>query len=63
MELALDRRISRFASSAAMAVSPKTFFTPVWASSKLPRTAYTATLLPSCVAICRRWISLVPPVG
>jgi len=63
MEFALERRMLRCSSSAAMALSPNTFFTPVWASSKLPRTAYTATLAPSCVAICKRWISLVPPVG
>ena len=43
--------------------SEKMRLTPVCASSKLPRTAYTATLAPSCVAICKRWISLVPPVG
>ena len=63
MELALDRRMFRPASRAAMSLSAKTRLTPVWASSKLPRTAYTATLAPSWVAICSRWISLVPPVG
>ena len=60
MELAEDRNQPRCESSAANALSPKICLTPVCASSKLPRTALTATLLPVCVTICRRWISDTP---
>ena len=50
MELAEDSRKGRaFPWQAA-----KMFFTPVWASSKLPRTAHTATLEPSWVTIWAR---------
>ena len=64
MELALDRRMPRFSSSAATAASPKTFLTPVWASSKLPLHGVDLQRCrPAWVAICRRWISLVPLVG
>ena len=41
----------------------KRCFTPVWQSSKLPSTAWTATLEPCWVAICSRWIWLTPSTG
>ncbi len=49
--------------SAANASSPNTRFTPVWQSSKLPRTAHTCTFWPVVVTICLRWMSLTPPSG
>ena len=39
------------------------FFTPVWVSSKLPRTAHTFTLPPSCVTICACCTADTPPWG
>ena len=57
MELALDSRKGSFFPWQAV----KICFTPVWASSKLPRTAHTATLFPSWVTICARCTWLTPP--
>ena len=64
MEFALDRAMASSASScSAKASSENTRFTPVWQSSKLPRTAQTRTLSPVVVTICLRWMSLTPPSG
>ena len=37
--------------------------TSVWASSKVPRIAQTATFEPTWVTICRRWMSDTLPYG
>ena len=64
MEFALDKvTLCSESSFSAYASSPKTFFTPVWQSSKLPRTPQTCTLSPVVVTICLRWMSLTPPSG
>ena len=64
MEFALESATEQPSmSSAAKASSPNTRFTPVWQSSKLPRTAHTCTLPPVVVTICLRWMSLTPPSG
>ena len=64
MELALDSATPWAASRrSANAASENTFLTPVWQSSKLPRTAHTCTFSPVCVTICLRWMSLTPPSG
>ena len=64
MELALERAM-RYSSSnfSANFSSAKACLTPVWQSSKLPRTAHTCTLSPVVVTICLRWMSLTPPSG
>ena len=54
--------IQSSAASVGFAVE-KMRFTPVWASSKLPRTAATATFLPRWVIIWRSCILLTPPSG
>ena len=64
MEFALESAILRSSiSSRANASSPNTFLTPVWQSSKLPRTPQTDTFEPVVVTICLRWMSLTPPSG
>ena len=57
-------------SSWARAFSPsspesaaKALFTPLWQSSKLPRTAQTVTFAPSWVTICARCTAETPPCG
>ena len=51
MELALDSRAPQAAAQWCFSSSAKMFFTPVWASSKLPFTAHTPTLPPAWVTI------------
>ena len=63
IEFALESEIPRRRSSSSPASAAKACFTPVWQSSKLPRTAQTVTFLPSCVTIWARWIALTPPWG
>ncbi len=63
MELADEKTMPLAASLSRSAASLNRALTPVWQSSKLPRTATTRVLAPSVVAICRRWISLTPPWG
>ena len=51
MSLAEERKYPRRASSWRSASSEKSFLTPVWASSKLPKTEQTPTFFPSWVTI------------
>lgn len=55
IEFAEDRPRSR--------TDSKICLTPDWASSKLPSTAQTWTLRPSCVTICAFWTGLTPSTG
>ena len=61
MELAEDRLTPLPSSSFSLPTAAKMFFTPVCASSKLPRTAHTQTFSPACVAICACCTALTPP--
>ena len=63
MELALDSRAPAAAAQRFCSSSANMFFTPVWASSKLPLTAQTPTLPPVWVTIWAFCTSLTPPSG
>ena len=63
MELALESRAPFSAAQRFCSSSANMFFTPVCASSKLPFTAQTPTLLPACVTIWAFCTSLTPPSG
>ena len=63
IELAEVSSCPRARSSSSPASAAKARFTPVWQSSKLPRTAQTVTFCPSCVSICARCTFDTPPCG
>ena len=63
MELAEESRTPFPCSKPSRSTWAKMRFTPVWASSKFPRTAQTQTLSPSWVAIWACWTGLTPPWG
>ena len=60
---ALERRVLACAAQPFLRSSANTAFTPVCASSKLPRTAHTRTFWPRWVRICAFCTSLTPSSG
>ena len=61
MEFAEERR--QPAGSASPFRAAKARLTPVWQSSKLPRTAQTFTFAPTCVTICAFCTGETPASG